>query len=165
MLCEKCHEREGVVDRPGSAFGWSVRLLVCVECAMQMERSLYAPGVLNGYQRNVSMMRAAIEPVANTDSRFRIDAYEFVYEAMIYSTLERFEEADPPKSQISALEILEALQRLAVVKYGKQARKVLNGWVSIVAKILETLCSTWCRLACLDLVPETAKTISSTATI
>ena len=79
------------------------------------------------------------------DSRYRVDAYAFVFEALNFAQheldmgqerpsepLEMEEEDEPaqtgPQKHVSGQELCEAIRKYALLQYGYLAKTVLNSW-------------------------------------
>ena len=79
------------------------------------------------------------------DSRYRVDAYAFVFEALNYAQQEldmgeerpsepmEMEEEDEaartgPQKHLSGQELCEAIRKYALLQYGYLAKTVLNSW-------------------------------------
>ena len=69
-------------------------------------------------------MKESLEKIAAEDGRFRPNAIRFVYEGLGYTTKKVVEEP----SHVSGQDLCEGLRKLAIKKWGKLAKLVLNSW-------------------------------------
>ena len=64
-----------------------------------------------------------LEIICTNDLRYKLDAYEFVMEALSY-TQKKFQRT----KHVNGLELLEGMKELLLSKYGPMALTVLNHW-------------------------------------
>jgi uncharacterized repeat protein (TIGR04138 family) len=64
-----------------------------------------------------------IEAIVTRDPRFRSEAYQFVHDALIVTQSEM-----NPRRHITGRELAEGIRRLALDRYGRLAKTVLNSW-------------------------------------
>ena len=69
-------------------------------------------------------MRNKLEKIACEDKRYNVKALEFVYEGLGYTAKEV---ADQPK-HVSGETLCEGLKKLALERWGRLAKLVLNSW-------------------------------------
>ncbi|MFO7907372.1 MAG: Minf_1886 family protein [Planctomycetota bacterium] len=70
------------------------------------------------------------------DSRYKLEAYQFIREALAYAQDElgmarpaaSDEEEPPPDAHLTGQQLCEAVRRLALEQFGLMARVVLNSW-------------------------------------
>lgn len=65
----------------------------------------------------------AIEKIVNRDRRYKIDAYNFVLEALSY-TVKKFKKS----RHVTGRELLEGIKEYAKEQFGPMARTVLEHW-------------------------------------
>jgi len=74
-------------------------------------------------------MKQTIEEIAREDGRFRVAGISFVYEGLSYTVKKLSEQQDPPEPQhVSGGDLARGLKDLAMEKWGRMAKIVLNRW-------------------------------------
>jgi len=68
-----------------------------------------------------------IEQIITDDPRFSEEAYEFISDAVIYTT-QKIQEDGDPKRHISGQELLEGIKNFAIEQFGPLAQNVLESW-------------------------------------
>jgi uncharacterized repeat protein (TIGR04138 family) len=64
-----------------------------------------------------------MEAIVSRDSRFRPEAYQFVHDALIVT-----QSGVNPRRHITGRELTEGIRQLALERYGRLAKTVLNSW-------------------------------------
>ena len=70
---------------------------------------------------------ATVEKIVNEDPRYAPDAYQFISEAVFYTT-DKLRTEEPDKKHISGQELLEGIREFALNRFGPMAKTVLNSW-------------------------------------
>ena len=68
-----------------------------------------------------------VEKIVTDDPRFLSEAYEFISDAVIYTT-EQLQKTGKKKRHISGKELLEGIKDFAISEYGPIAKEVLESW-------------------------------------
>ena len=68
-----------------------------------------------------------VEKIITRDSRFREEAYEFISDAVLYTT-QTIEEGEESKRHITGQELLEGIKDFAISQFGPMAKNVLESW-------------------------------------
>ncbi len=68
-----------------------------------------------------------VEKIITRDSRFSEEAYEFISNAVIYTT-RQVEGEEDSKRHISGQELLEGIKDFAISQFGPMAKDVLESW-------------------------------------
>ena len=69
-------------------------------------------------------MKKTLEEIAKQEGRFNASAYAFVYEGLAYTVKHITHEPRHVSGQV----LSEGLRRMAIEKYGRLAKLVLNSW-------------------------------------
>ena len=70
---------------------------------------------------------ATVEKIITNDPRFSEDAYEFISDAVIYTT-KKIESSGEEKRHITGQELLEGIKDFAISQFGPMAKDVLESW-------------------------------------
>ncbi len=68
-----------------------------------------------------------VEKIITRDPRFSEEAYEFISDAVIYTT-HQIEEHGEKKRHITGQELLEGIKDFAITQFGPMAKDVLENW-------------------------------------
>ena len=68
-----------------------------------------------------------VEKIITRDSRFSEEAYEFISDAVLYTT-RKIEEGEESKRHITGQELLEGIKDFAISQFGPMAKDVLESW-------------------------------------
>ena len=68
-----------------------------------------------------------VEKIITNDPRFSEEAYEFISDAVIY-TSHQIQAAGDVKRHISGQELLEGIKDFAIIQFGPLAKDVLESW-------------------------------------
>jgi uncharacterized repeat protein (TIGR04138 family) len=68
-----------------------------------------------------------VEKIITDDPRFAEEAYEFISDAVIYTT-RKIEKKDNTKRHISGQELLEGIKDFAISQFGPLTQDVLESW-------------------------------------
>ena len=68
-----------------------------------------------------------VEKIITNDPRFSEDAYEFISDAVIYTT-QKIESSGEEKRHITGQELLEGIKDFAISQFGPMAKEVLESW-------------------------------------
>jgi uncharacterized repeat protein (TIGR04138 family) len=68
-----------------------------------------------------------VEKIITDDPRFTEEAYEFISDAVIYTTMQ-IQNAGDKKRHISGQELLEGIKDFAIDQFGPLAQEVLASW-------------------------------------
>ncbi len=68
-----------------------------------------------------------VEQIVTDDPRFSPDAYEFINDAVIYTT-QKLQQDRNKKHHISGKELLEGIKEFAIMEYGPLTQEVLESW-------------------------------------
>ena len=66
--------------------------------------------------------------IRNTDTRYTVEAYQFVREALDYTVKKLSKPTEGPARHISAAELLEGIRQFALQEYGPMTLTVLTSW-------------------------------------
>lgn len=103
---------------------------LCLQCGEEMGLDI-PPSVL-GMRLQIPSSIAKVEQIIAHDPRYTLDAYAFLHEALVAACAPGSDSLTNVRSgdqrHLSAQEVLEAIRQLALRRYGKQAKTVLNGW-------------------------------------
>jgi uncharacterized repeat protein (TIGR04138 family) len=127
MLCQRCIRREALVSVTTRIRGTTSREYLCAECA-QHEAVLVEPEV--EYLRKLKPSSEIIQDIVTKDARFATAAYEFVWEAMDYAMdmKGRADDHERASDGISATELLVVIRTIALLRFGRAAKRNLNAW-------------------------------------
>jgi uncharacterized repeat protein (TIGR04138 family) len=125
MLCEKCGQKEATIHLTSVADGQVTKLDLCEDCVSDAAQSLYRMPQFAAY---LPLHKQSVK-IVERDPRYRIEAYEFVREAVNEALLMK----DPvretfTRANIPAKELLDVLRVFALLRFGKEAKQRLNGW-------------------------------------
>jgi uncharacterized repeat protein (TIGR04138 family) len=125
MLCEKCKEREARIHITQIVDGHMMKCDFCEECAGDVTQSLHhvpeIAALLSSHKR--------IKEIVARDRRYGIEAYVFVREAVGRALTTKGVDAQViPRPRVSGKELLEAIRRCALLRFGKDAKRRLNEW-------------------------------------
>lgn len=70
----------------------------------------------------------AVAQILEEDPRFAPESYQFVREALDFTTIMFSKPAKGPERHISGAELLEGIRKYALQEYGPVAMMVLNSW-------------------------------------
>lgn len=70
----------------------------------------------------------AVAQILEEDPRFAPESYQFVREALDFTTIMLSKPAKGPARHISGAELLEGIRKYALQEYGPVAMMVLNSW-------------------------------------
>jgi uncharacterized repeat protein (TIGR04138 family) len=79
-------------------------------------------------------MKKSIEQIAQEDGRYKLNAIRFVYEGLGHTVRTEADESSPSEEpggqphHISGQELCHGLRRLAIERWGRLAKVVLNHW-------------------------------------
>lgn len=125
MLCAKCHEREAMVHVTMVCEEARSKVDFCRECASKemgipagMGREQFEEYLQSGKWTPGS----AVQELAEGIWQYPLGAYEFVREGLADCLI------SSGRRQASAHDLLEALRRLALKKFGKEAKANLAKW-------------------------------------
>ena len=123
MLCAKCKEREATVHFTIVDGDKLQKTDFCVECAEPLIQTEEGFELMELFESMKSEAPGVMgEEVAFEDVKSRVEAYEFVKEAL-NDTQERC-----GVRHVSGRELLQGLRELAIRKFGKRAKTVLAEW-------------------------------------
>lgn len=123
MLCDKCHQNEATIFLTQIIEGETLRSALCAPCGEPiMKRSVTAHqlvDILHG-----SGLRDPFGEVAASHPSYSKDAFYFVRDGVdaAVNSLGR------KSRHVSARQLLDALKRLAIERYGNDAREQLRSW-------------------------------------
>lgn len=119
MLCEKCGQREATAYLVLIVDGRTDKSHLCTECCDNARSTLHLP---------TPAFHERVGEIVMRDQRYRVEAYEFVQEA-VAAALKLKSAGDTVSTRhVSAGEVLEVIRTIAQLRFGKEARRTLNGW-------------------------------------
>ena len=71
---------------------------------------------------------SAVEQIVRYDTRYAVEAYSFISDAVLYTTRKKEAESRMQKRHISGKELLQGIKEFAVEQFGPIAPEVLRYW-------------------------------------
>ena len=132
MLCNKCKERPATIHFTMIAGDKMTRQDFCEVCGKKYvdkaEKHKYQEFIPLETVAPDSPEQMFYEFIAASDSRYAKDSYPFVWAVLRKALQKRSGSSQAMPAHVSGAELLQALRKLAIEKFGKQAKATLNGW-------------------------------------
>lgn len=119
MLCERCQKQEATIDVTDVVGGRVHTLRFCRKCSLDF----LPPENAESVKREIQSIEF-LKPLVEKDVRYALDGYLFVRSAIEFAQIDK----SPDSKHVSGRELIDLMRKLALDRFGAEAKAVLNSW-------------------------------------